>query len=990
MTKKILFLGVLCLITSTVLAQNLYELPSFWDNYLINNYGVDDGILSQQVYKIHPDEEGYVWLISNRQLLQFDGLQIREKRKGNIGGTLYDVVEDEEGILWIPSIGSGLYKFIDDSLESLAVATGDLVKSIEIINDTLYLGMYGEGLKVFNGNTVIQHFSTTNGLVGDEVWVLRKDNEGNLWVGTNTGLSIYKDGVFTNFTTENGLSYDNIRSIEVLENGEVWVGTDNEGIVIFKDQQPVRYLSTNDGLTSGIINSILELENDVILIGTLGGGLLRYDGTTFDQISLDDGLISDNINTIYANEHGVIFVGTEDGLSVLIPRLFHPITIDGTNIFIDEAVTLNENADNQLWVGTYGIGYRYWQNSTWNSIENPPNKTNGYAQSGAIDLEGNLWVGTQGSGIFKIEDSDFISKYTTENGLLDNYTRGITFDLEGNLWAGSNKGITVFSPQGIVIDTYSEVDEIPNPFCITMLTASDGSIWYGSFGGGVVRFKDGQKTIYDTSKGLRSDQVLSIFEDSNSDIWIGTFNYGISRVVGDSLITFGPESGLPEGANVAGIVEDDNKTLWLATGNGVITIDLKSFEEYENGEMNRIPFHYYSIEDGLISDNLQAGNNSTVLKHSDGNLFFASIDGVSVIDPDGKLKHEGMFKPYITELSVDGAPVLERESIVFGPDQNKIEISFSAINFETPGKTDFRVRLTGVDEDWVYMDSRTTTYYDFLPEGDYAFTVSAIGQDGQWSNETASINFSVLPPFYKTWWFISLCLIGFGSIIAGGIRIYYRAKVNALNRELETQQKIHKERERISRDLHDNVGSQITNLITGLEISQLHFQKNESDKAMELLSDLDADARGAMTELRETIWLMDKEEIPASIFTDHLKGYIRRQSRYLPNTKTSVSINGEITKILKPAESLNIMRIIQESLNNTRKYAEAATFSISFQQNDDRFLIKIEDDGKGMKVEEVSSLGNGLQNMRFRAEEIEAKLRIHSSPDNGTAINIEL
>lgn len=211
--------------------------------------------------------------------------------------------------------------------------------------------------------------------------------------------------------------------------------------------------------------------------------------------------------------------------------------------------------------------------------------------------------------------------------------RGLTFDKDGNLWVGSNKGISVFDSENKLIRTYSTTEEIPNPFCITLITANDGSIWYGSYGGGAVRFKDGSSTIFDTRKGLRSDQVLSIYEDSNNDIWIGTFNYGLSKVVGDSLFTFSPKDGLPS-ANYAGIMEDNSNMMWLATGNGITKVSLSDLNQYQNGSLPILPYHYFNKEDGLISDNLQAANNSTVEKLEDGTLLFASIDGVSAVNPE--------------------------------------------------------------------------------------------------------------------------------------------------------------------------------------------------------------------------------------------------------------------------------------------------------------------------------------------------------------------
>lgn len=982
-------LGVLFILSSLgVNGQEIRTAPSFWENYTIHNYGVDDGISSQQVYDIRDDERGFVWLVSNRQLLRFDGLGIKELSKGNEGGTLYQMAETTDGNKWLPSIGSGLYKFEGDSLQSLAELSGDLVKSIAVASDTLFIGMYGEGLKIIHKDSVIASYTTEDGLVGNEIWTLDFDDNNQLWIGTNTGLSILTNGTFSNFTTENGLPYNNIRSIEFLENGEVWIGTDNEGIVIFENNLPVRYLNISDGLPSAIVNAIHETKDGQLLIGTLGGGLTSYQNGRFETLTLDDGLVSNNINTVHINDQGVIFVGTEDGLSLLVPKLFQTLSIDGQKPFLEEAVTLNQDGDGKIWLGTYGLGYRYLDGNTWKSIENPPNVTNGYAQSGTVDAEGNLWVGTQGSGVFKIEGATIIPKLTTSNGLKDDYVRGLTFDKNGHLWVGSNKGISVFDSDLKLLKTFAEENEIPNPFCITMMTSSDGSIWYGSYGGGVVQFTNDLKRIFDTKKGLRSDQVLSIFEDSNNDIWISTFNYGISRVDGDSLITFGPESGLPEGINIAGMAEDENENLWLASGNGVLRIALEEFEKFENGVTERLTYKYYNRDDGLISDNLQAANNSTVLKIPDGDILFASIDGVSFIDPSTVPDRNIHSGTYIDEIIIEGEPTELLEKIILTPEEKRLEISYSAINFLAPDKTRFRVMLSGINEDWEYVENRTSAYYDYLPEGDYTFTVSATGPDGQWSEKTASLTFTVLPPFYKTWWFRFAILIGFTGMVAGFVQWQNNARVKALNRELAYQQKIHKERERISRDLHDNVGSQISNLITGIEIGNLHVQKNQKDEAVKIFSTLDSDARSAMSDLRETIWLMDKDEIEFSKFFEHIKDYVRKQSPYLKNMK--VEVNSDINKsfMLKPTLSLNTMRIIQEALNNAKKYSKADCMEIKFDLKNNGLMIEIKDSGIGFDVEKSVSKGYGLTNMKNRAESMNADFNVESSPNQQTRLTL--
>tara|TARA_R110000868_G_scaffold259361_2_gene517157 strand:+ start:22625 stop:24436 length:1812 start_codon:yes stop_codon:yes gene_type:complete len=239
--------------------------------------------------------------------------------------------------------------------------------------------------------------------------------------------------------------------------------------------------------------------------------------------------------------------------------------------------------------------------------------------------------------------------------------------------------------------------------------------------------------------------------------------------------------------------------------------------------------------------------------------------------------------------------------------------------------------------------------------------------------------------------FLSVSLISFLVVRQQRIRRENIERENELKFKLanvEMENKIHKERERISRDLHDNVGAQITNLITGIEISNLHIQKKQQNQALQLLQNLDLEARGAMNDLRETIWLLDKDELQFGIFLDHLKGYLKRQESYLQGMKIDIQSDIAPSRILNPTQSLNLTRIIQEALNNARKYAEAEKFNISFQNYDSKILVKLSDNGVGMDIEARANKGNGLQNIEERSAEINASFTLESEINKGTSITI--
>lgn len=993
--KKIGLLFVLGLVYLPVLGQSILEYSSYWDQFLIRNYTIDDGLAGEQVTFSYEDDEGFVWLLSAFGLLRYDGLTFKPFNKGLNGGFLYESKPDSKGNLWIPATSQGLYKFDGDSLvhflDALDAPNG-LTKTITITkNDTVYLGIYGEGLFVFDGESVVKKYTQSDGLISSAIWRLIEDRNGKIWIGTDEGLSIFENGRFTNFTTENGLPYNTIRGITEMYNGHVWVGTDKEGIVVFEDEEPIQYYTTDDGLTGMYPQFFAQNPLDSsIWIGDHGEGVDRFKDGKFENMNEQTGLVSNYVMYVGFTNDGMGIVGTENGVSILNKRIIDVIDerIDG----IENTPFINaiQAKNNVVWIGTEGRGYLYHNGESWKSVENPPTISNGYSNGATIDNDGNVWFTTQGTGIVKInEEFEIENHLTTEDGIAHNFVAGLTFDDDNNLFLCTNSGIDVLDQNFDVIRHFDTNNGMTNEYCISSLLDSNGNFWVGTYGGGLYRIYNEQITHIDSSYGLNGNSVYSIFEHSNGRLFVSTNTGGIYEFDRNNFNYFGAEAGVPARTFYT-MVEDGQQNMWLSSSTGLYYIA----EEHLNvlGQNNSVPFSFqqYTTEDGLPSNIMEAAISANGVYIHTGEILYATSNGVAVINPEEATLKSATFKSYVDDFIVDGNPLNILNLRDLTPNDAKIEIKYSALNLSSPNKTKFRVRLEGIDDDWVYVENRTTAYYDFLPDGEYAFHVSAIGPDGQWSNKTASLSFTVLPPFYKTWWFIGFCLMGFAGMVAGSVQWRNNAKVRALNRELAYQQKIQQERERISRDLHDNVGSQITNIITGIEISNMHIKNADQDKASKFLETLDVEARNTMTDLRETIWLLDKEEVAMHDFLTHLKGYVNRQKRFSADLAIEIKAHEDIYFIFNPTESLNLMRIIQEALNNSRKYAQASTFEINIAQTDNGLNFTLKDDGIGMVVEEKIGKGNGLKNMHERVALIGAQLTIVSQQGEGTQLTVVL
>ncbi len=994
MGKYFILLLLIGLVYLPVSGQSFLNYPSHWDQYLINNFLPEDGLIVDQIQYVYEDETGFIWIVTAGGIIRYDGLTFKPYRKGLDRGYFYELHADKNGDLWAPASVEGLYKIEGDSLikykDELDI-TGGLAKTILFTkNDVMYVGVYGDGLFVFDGEKTIQKYTPEDGLVGPNIWRVIEDKQGRIWIGTDEGLSIFDNGKFTNFTTENGLPYNAIRGLTEMYNGDIWVGTDKEGVVVFRDDKPHTYYHIKDGLTGLFPQFFAQNPADSsIWIADHGTGIHRFKDGVFENINTETGLVNDYALFVGFSASGSAYVGTERGMSVFKPRKIDIIDKRFPGIAIDSYISVIEDSEQTIWLGSDGAGWNYFSNGTWNTIENPPVKTNGYANGAAIGADGTPWFTTQGSGIFNVKkDRTVGSVLTTEQGLSSNMVQGIEFDAADQLYVCTVSGVNVFNGNLELLATYNSENRMVHEYCSTSFSDSNNAIWIGTYGGGLYRFFENEVTHFDTSSGLSHPIVYTILEHSSGKLLVGTSRGGLNVFNGEGFDFFGQEKGFPDFA-AYGMTEDLDGNLWISSNDGIYKITKADVAKLEAGNDQKIAHTMFSTEDGLVTNAMEAGTNALALTLHSGEMLFPTSGGVAVVNPDKAIINTNSFYPYIDELYVNEKQVDLNSNLTFAPDKNKVELIYSALNHDSPRKTAFRIKLSEVDYDWVYVGNRTTAYYDFLPDGDYTFTVSAIGPDGQWSEKTASLSFTVLPPFYKTWWFIGLSLLGFIGIGAGGVYWRSNLKLQALNRELETQHKIQKERERISRELHDNVGSQITNLITGIEISNLHVKSNQQDKALSLLDNLDSDARAAMTDLRETIWLLDKERVEFGIFLDHLNGYLNRQKRYLKEMKVEVNSTVDPEYVLTPDQSLNLTRIIQEALNNANKYANASRFEIKCAQKSTKISIVISDNGVGMDTDAGSGSGNGLVNMRERAELMNASYLIDSKKGNGTNIYLE-
>ncbi len=448
------------------------------------------------------------------------------------------------------------------------------------------------------------NYTTDDGLTLDAVFCSLIDQFGNLWFGTaGGGVSRYDGKSFTNFTKAQGLTNNAVFSIAEDKRGNIWMGTYGGGVSCYDGKSFTNY-TTAEGLANNIVHCIFEDKKGNIWFGTDAGGLSCFDGKSFTNYTKAQGLADNNIRSIFEDNKGRLWFGTHNG---------------GISRY-DGNCAGNTPKSNQSHLF---VNYSIEQGLTYKSVF-----------SIVEDNNGNLWMGTFGGGIFCYDGKSF-TNYTKAQGLVCDYVRTIHKDMNGNLWIGTRDGGLSFleinsfdnldktkknrQSQIKIFTNYSTLQGLANNNVRSILEDKQGNLWFSTGGGGISRY-DGKSFInYTIAQGLSNNYLRCIFEDKNGNLWFGSWNGGVSCFDGKSFTTYNINQGLPNNY-VNSIIEDKKGNLWFATdAEGVSCYDGRSFTTYTS--LQGLPSNYLKTLFRDKKGNIWIGTGGAGVSYFDGKCF---------------------------------------------------------------------------------------------------------------------------------------------------------------------------------------------------------------------------------------------------------------------------------------------------------------------------------------------------------------------------------
>jgi len=1017
-------------LASLILVLSFSPSPLLFQEIKFERISVDKGLSHSSVFSIYQDSKGFMWFGTLDGLNKYDGYNFSVFKNSSADSnsithnTVFKVFEDSENNIWIGTLGGGLNKydiknerfssFLHDPNNEHSISNNNIRSIFEDKSGDLWIGT-DDGLNLFDSpNKIFRRFvhdpENTSSISNNTIWSIFQDSKDFIWIGTYNGLNridlTYSEIEFEKFfaisNDPNSLSHNYIWSICEDKDENLWIGTDyGLNKLIYEENRFERYF-VEDGLSHNKIWSLFKDENNNLWIGTLGGGINKLVNTN-GSISISSyknniynnySISHDYVWSIFEDRSGVLWIATEIGLNKHDEtrfkfNLLRNIPGDDNSLNSNEITAIFKDSFGNIWIGTRNGLNKY--NASDNKIlrytsSNPNNKiSDNYVRAiyEAPSEEGILWVGTnKGLNRINLKSNSlkvFLHDYSKTNSISNNTITHIIEDSKKNLWIGTLGGLNKLKRKHEAFEIYfqdAKKNSLSDNYVFAIVEDSDMNLWIGT-GKGLNKYR-GSTDLFEcyysdnnNSNSISNNFISDIYIDKNNILWICT-NGGLNKydIKRNKFSVYTENEGLPSNA-VVGVEEDDYGILWLSTNNG-----LSMFNP------NKETFQNYSIGDGLQSKQFTGG---ATFKSIEGEMYFGGINGLNSFMPNLITNNFKIPPIAITQFFIhnqeigigNGSPLTVSipytKKIELSHTDNNFSFGFSALHYSYPNENHYKYMLRGVDRDWVMVGNQRFANYTNIDPGEYIFTVKGSNNDGIWNTVGSSLGIVVKPPFWQTWWFISLVL----TLLIYLTVIFFQFRTKNLLA-------LERLRLKIAEDLHDDVGTRLTEISMLTDIIY-HSESDIENPNRNTIKKIGGIARLLIDNMSDIVWLINpKRDSVYELFLKLRDTY----EELLSSSNINFHINDfkSLEGIKLPIEvRKNIYLLFKEAINNSIKHGKCSEISINTQLKSKMLRVTLYDNGIGFNLNKDVS-GNGLQNMVHRANLIDGELTINSKIGSGTEI----
>ena len=947
--------------------------------------------------------EGYLWLGSFHGLARFDGVRFTVFSSGTtaglVNGLITSLLEDAQGNLWIGHETGNLTRYRDGEFTAVPLPEpwpGGAIEDIEEdeAHDIWLLNNSGTLLRVRDG--ALAHSPGNSAALVGKAYLSRSPDR-KLWVVSNGIAAVLQNGVLVpfHFDGENGgIFYEQVAP---ARNGGLWV-LGGGRLRLWKDGGWQKEL-VGFPKEPGAVSIIMEAQSGAVLAGTLRHGLFLLGSDSSPRnFNHKSGLSQDWVRALCQDHEGNLWVGTGSGLDALRPRkvstLNAPDMWEGCGVL---SIAFEQNGT--AWISTEGAGLYRYADGQWQNFGPQQGLANVFVWSVCATRDNQLFVGTWGGGLFQREGNQFrrppgLSRVTAP-------VLAMFEGKHGELWIGTTEGPSCYDHGQITWSAGKEKLLLPDVRAIA--EAADGTVWFGMSGGGLGRLQGRELKQFRKAEGTGSDFVVCLHEDLDGVLWYGTSDHGLGRWKDGKFSNITTAQGLPSDV-ICHIVEDGLGFFWLSSHSGIVRISKKDLNRCADGAQPTVQCLLYGRSTGLPSLSCSAGFQPGASMAPDGQIWFPTAKGVAIVNP-AEITINHVPPPVIIEELVADNETLKLEStksqsqgvLQISPGKNRFEIQYTALSFTAPEKVRFRYRLQGLEQEWVEAGTRRNAEYSYLKPGNYLFRVKACNNDNVWNEQGATLAFTVQPFVWQTAWFQGGSLAALASALGLGIFWETRRRLRRKLEKLERQRAVERERSRIARDIHDDLGASLTRI--NMLSQSVRSELDVSHRATADVEAIYATARELTRAMDEIVWAVNPKH-------DTLDSLVNYLGRYAQSFLSAAGLRCRLDVPLNlPNWALtaevrhNLFLALKEALNNVAKNAQAQEVRISLSVNSRQFALVVSDNGKGFdtaagdsgeaaaRAGRISG-GNGLPNMKKRLEEIGGRCKVESRPGEGTRVEL--
>jgi signal transduction histidine kinase/ligand-binding sensor domain-containing protein len=957
--------------------------------YLVKSWRNEDGLPHSVINTIIQTHDGYLWIGTYVGLVRFDGVEFKQYSSSNVpdleAGEIMQLFEDREGTLWVALLNGRLLAWKDGSVRIILPgdsASPQIISMAQQTNGTVWLETANGALGRVTNNGV-EFVSPPSRSSNGQHLGLAVDASDQLWINTPQGLKLWREGKLISPDLAL-LEGKQVEGLALAQDGAVWVFC-NSRLWKVRAGNVLAQLEVPKELSG--VAGMLEASDGHFWIGSREGNLFCLNpGGSWIKIP-QFGFQGLN-RLLYEDHEGNVWRGGfGGGLTRIRPQIFkwHEFPEPSLDIYARTACSDREGnvwaiLNNQI-LSRIPAGAQVPE--LW------PNPNIPYAiKTVLVDHKNDLWAGTDGGHLYHLEHGAFVSRLNLGNNI--NSINDLFEDADHNIWVGytGGPGLGVI-PQGEAAQWHT-LNDLSYPADVHVVAQSaDGSIWVGTRYSGAFHRQNGHWLRLSVQEGLPSNYIRCFFADPDGTMWLGTL-HGLCRWRDGKLVSIKSEQGLWNDS-ISYINDDNYGNIWMGSFSGVFRAKRADLNSFADGRSKSIQCVGYNRNDGLNSVECSGASQPAGAKTPDGRLWFATGGGLVSVDP-GQI-HENPLPPpvWIENMVVDGRtfPIKHSTSaLTLAPGKRQIDFRFTALCLASPEKVLFRHKLDGLDADWSRPDAQRTVTYNYLPPGNYTFRVAACNNNGVWNNSGQAIQLTLQPFIWQTWWFKTGVGLLLAAGLAWGIRRRERWKVRQRFERLEREHAVDHERNRIARDIHDDLGANLTRIaILSQRVESASGNPTEVARWIHMIPPA---TDRTIQSLDEIVWAINPQHDSLESLATYLGRYAQeffsladiRCLLDMPTVLPSVPLSAEARH--------NLVLATREALQNIATHAGATEARIMLRLGEGELQIEISDNGRGFDPTVVSAAGNGLLNMQKRMEYIRGSLKILSRPSGGTTVQFTL